>query len=218
MSALLVKLIPLALGAALSPVILAAVVLILGSPVRPRLRIAAFGAGALTVLVLVGIGGLLVFTHTVSRAAHRSEAEAAVDLALGLVLLALAARAALRGPAPLRPAHSSSKRTGVAATLGLGVAMMATNLSTLVLFLGALKEIDAAKVGPGNEAVALTVLIAIAMTPIWLPITIYQVAPQSFQHILGRVGTFTKSHKRAISLAVFTAFGLYLLLKGALAI
>ncbi len=218
MDVLLAKLIPLALGSAISPTILAVAVLILGSPNRPRFRMAVFGVGALAVLLAVGIVGLVALTHTVSKAAHQSDAEATVDLVLGLVLLALAVRTVLRHPKPSSPAHSPSKKTGIAETLGLGVVMMATNFSTLVLFIAALKEIDIAKVGPFNEAIALTILIVFAMLPILLPMAFYQVAPRSAQNILGRIGAFTGRHKRTISLVIFTAFGLYLLLKGALAI
>lgn len=218
MDALLAKLIPLAFGAAISPTILAVVILILGSPVRPRFRIAVFGGGALAVLVVVGIAGLVALTNTVSKAAQKNDAEAIFDLALGLILLALATRTALRHSKPQTKSHDRSRRTGVKATLGLGVLMMSTNITTLVLYIAALKEIDAAKVGAFDEAIALTILIAIAMLPILLPMAIYQIAPRTAQRILSRIGAFTDHHKRTISLTVLTVFGLYLLLKGALTI
>lgn len=216
MDVLLAKIIPLALGSALSPVILAAVIFILGSPVRPRLRIAVFGCGAFAVLLAIGIGGLVALTHTVSRAAHKNDVEATVDLILGLLLLALALRTALRHPKPSTTSQGPSRRTGVKATLVLGVVMMSTNLSTLVLYIAALKEIDAAKVGPFDEAIALTILIAFAMLPILLPMTLYQIAPRSAQRILGLVGSFTERHRKTITQTLLFVFGLYLLLKGIL--
>lgn len=90
---------PLALGAALSPMLFAATTGLLSQKDRPRRRALAFLLGA-----LVPIGALLLVAFTavgplIRNAAHDADVYLAdIDLALGVALLVVAGWFALRPP------------------------------------------------------------------------------------------------------------------------
>src|SRR5262245_9130296 len=88
---------PLALGAAVSPTTLTVAVLTLSSSQRPVARGFAFLVGFVSVLLVYTLLGLTVFdqVHHQPSAADRAVSDA-VDVVIGFVLLALAIRAVAR--------------------------------------------------------------------------------------------------------------------------
>src|ERR1700730_7671305 len=100
MSDLLSKVLPLALGSAISPAILALALLILSGKESPRTRCIAYTAGAALALSGLGLLGLLASARPAapdSGGAHSAPA-AIVDIAIGCFLLALSIVIARRPP------------------------------------------------------------------------------------------------------------------------
>src|ERR1700730_7567377 len=99
MSDLLSKVLPLALGSAISPAILALALLILSGKESTRARCIAYTACA--ALALIGLGVLaLLFARTVARGSGggHSAPAAIVDIAIGCFPLALSIVIARRPP------------------------------------------------------------------------------------------------------------------------
>lgn len=94
--------------------------------------------------------------------------------------------------------------------------MMSINLSTLVLYLSAIKEIDYAHVSGTDGIVALLLLSLIALLPAAGPLALYAVAPGPAGRALRPLGEFTRRHSHQISLLIALGFGVYLTLKGVL--
>jgi hypothetical protein len=216
---LLARVIPLALGAAVSPTMLTVSVLILCSRRRPVARGVVFTLGVLTVLVALTVLGLTVLDRFANH--HPSATERAVsdgvDLALGIVLLALALRTALRPHDPTRHAQPKQPRdrgSGLGNAFVLGLVVMATNVTTIVLYIPMMKDIGRSSVSEADQLLTVLLVLALASLPAWLPLTLRVIAPEPSTRALARLEAFTTKHRGTIILVVEVVFGLYLLLKG----
>jgi len=208
----LARVLPLALGAAVSPTVLAVLLLLLGSENRPRARGAAFAAGAMAMLAAI-TAALLPILHALdTRHGAQRAAWDWTDIGLGVLLVLIGLRAVTRRgePAPPKPPHES----GLATDAALGAGMMLANLSTLVLYVAALKEIALAGTGTGGKAALLLVLYAVTTMLIWVPLLIDTAVPRTADRVLGSMNRWLRDHRRAVGAAVCFAFGAYLIVKG----
>lgn len=200
---------PLALGAAVSPTVLAVNLIVLGSPRRPRSRGAGFalgGAVVIAVLSIVALAGLLP-TTTSSGA---STTGAAVDLVCAVVLVLLAIRA-LRRPAPAARQPADGPWLGY---VGLGAAVMATNFTTIVLYVPAMKDIARADVPGTTQAAAVVVTMAITTVTLWVPLVLTLLAPGVAGRVLGGLDGFLTAHQRAVTVVICFGFAVLLAVKG----
>jgi hypothetical protein len=218
MGELLARVVPLGLGAAVSPTVLTVSVLLMCSPRRPVARGALFALGVLSVLAVISVLGITVLDRFADH--HPSATERAVsdsvDLVLGLVLLALAARTALRprDPTTERTARHPADHDGLARAYALGLVMMATNVTTIVLYIPAMRDIGRADVSTSDQAVALLVMLGFASLPATVPLLLRVVVPGPAQRALTRLDGAMTRHRRAIVLAVEIVFGVYLIVRG----
>lgn len=134
-----------------------------------------------------------------------------VDIGLGVLLLALGAWLLL----PRRTASSSpTAPTGAGKLLTLGVAMMVTNLSTLVMVVAGLREVVRADVDVAGELIAVGVLVAGALTPVLLPLGLDVVAPGPSRRLLDPAQRLVARHGTTIGVVVSLIFGTYLIGRG----
>jgi len=213
MVSLLLRVLPLAFGAAVSPTVLAVIVLLLAHA-KTRRNAVAFAIGTAVVSVAIGLAILFVF-HQALEAHHDSTGHrsAVVDVVLGVALLALAVRELVAKPKAKEP---KATHLGVGSAFVLGCAVMAANFSSLVLYLAGLKEIVRADVATTSELVVTAVFIVIMLLPVELPLLLTVVAPASSQRILTGIGASVKRHAHTITIVVLVIFGAYLLVKGVL--
>jgi hypothetical protein len=226
MGSLLARTIPLGFGAAVSPVLLVFVVLLLSSPDRPRVRAAAFTAGATAVLVAIAVIILSAVQHAAPGAKSTGTRGAAIDFTLGLLLAAfgvgklieyLRARAHLAAvpasggeiDAP-PPKHA---RGGTAGAAVAGVALMATNITTLALYVAALKDVAIDRVSVGDRIVTTVILTVLALLPVLVPLGIAVAAPRASDRVLGAVNRFVTRYRDLIMAAFFGGFGVYLVVR-----
>jgi len=217
---LLSKTLPLALGAAVSPTVLALGLLILSSPKRPVARGLAYTAGVLLVLGGLTAVGLLVTHHGTGMGSDRNPVTRAIDGTLGAVLLLLALHTVLRmlttdrdAPHDPAPPTSAARATGLGAALLLGMAMMVANFSTILLYLPAMREVSAARVPVADKALVVVVVFLITSLPATLPMATRLVAPGPSAKWFGALHGWVARHQRVIGLVVEVVFGAYLLLK-----
>ena len=216
MSDLFGVLLPLALGAAISPTMLAAIVLVLSGR-HGRARAVVFTIGNVLVLTAVGIGGLILFQRATEHASsgNTSAASAAIDVVLGAVLIVLAARMVLRHHDDnVKHPGGGDDQLHLRRYFIFGVGMMVVNVSTLVLFIAATKEIAVAHVSDADRAVALAFLVVVASVTAWLPTLLTFLAPQASQRVLGKIGDYAKRHGRQVGGVIVAAIGVYLIVKG----
>lgn len=209
---LVLRVLPLALGAAVSPTVLAVVLLLLATKARGKALAGAFTAGAFVPLAALTVLTLTIWRTAADHARHPNAVSAGIDLAFGLALILFGLHTLLT-PAPDRPPRPRSFRVGSA--FALGVVVMATNFSSLLLVMPALKEVTQSRQPFGPKAVAVLVIVLFTMLPALVPIGFALAAPGAADRVLGAVRTFVQRHSRAIGMVISMVFGVYLSVKGA---
>jgi zinc transporter ZupT len=217
MNELLAKTVPLALGAMVSPTLLTAVILVLTGKVSPRARSWAFVAG--------GAAALAAFTLAVPWVASlmKSVNPLAVhwaDIAFGLLLLGLAVRRLLTRNRPGSeakrvPEHQASSSPRLGEYFGFGAVMIATDASSLVLYIAIMKEAATAQAPDAARAAAVAIGYVAVMLPAVVPACIATLAPKQTDIMLKPLGAWAKEHSTAITVVICVVFGAYLLVKGA---
>lgn len=220
MGELLAKAMPLAFGAAMSPLILAMLVVTLSGSNHPRGRAIAFTMGMGTSLVLVSILGFTLLKGVVIPSlSDPSTTLAAIDIAFGVVLLLVVAlRLVGRSATPEHPANPAPG--GAAPRLGryylLGMVRMGTNMTSLVLFIPAVKDVSASAVGLAAQIVVLALLILITMLPALIPVGADLLLPGEADPVLSGLGRRLSRHGRTLVTIVLGGLGGYLVVRGAI--
>jgi threonine/homoserine/homoserine lactone efflux protein len=217
MSQLMTAVIPLSLGAAVSPTLLTAVVLVLSAAVAPRARAWATVAGGAVAMLALTVAAPLV-----ARAMH-SVKPAVIDRAdvvLGVLLLLLAGWNMFRSP---NAAESAKKRAPVggagakahlAEYFGFGVVLIATDFSSTILYLAALKEIAYARIPPTEMLAILAIPFFAVLAPAVIPAALSSVAPRQSDRALKPLAAWMGGHSKVITVAISVVFGIYLLARG----
>lgn len=216
MNDVLTEVLPLALAGSISPLTATVGILILTSRRRPLAGTAVYLLGNLTVLAVVGLGALALFHRFTGSPAPRSEANALVDLFIGLLLLYFVIRSALKPPRSDAPPGwlrgFDTMGLGRAFLLGLGVLVM--NASTLIVYIPAVRTIANAHLAPAATAALLALTVVIVMSWLLIPFLLALLLPTRSAPLLRDLNGWIGRHSRAISLLLFLVFSLYFLAKG----
>ena len=198
---------PLALGAAVSPMLLVGQMRTLTAPGSGVRQSWAYLAGNALVVVwaLVGLGsgGALP-----SRpAAGADPVSAGVRLVLAAVLLAIGVRALHREPeaAPTAPGRHSLVRS-----FGLGIALMAGNLTSLVLYLPALQDLARAGLAAVPLAAMVLLVSLVTLAPSLLPPLALLITGAWGRARLEQLCRWTLAHQGLINGGLCLVFAIYL--------
>lgn len=212
--------VPLALAAAVSPTVLTVTILLLSSTDHPRLKTSAYLLGAAVAVIVIGIIALMISTAAGTKPAHPSAASALIDIALGVLLLAVGVRQFTKKPKPKKPEEAQEKKgqkslgSQVFEEGALGVAMIASDYTSLVFYVAAAKQTTDAKL-PAVEAIVPMAIVALGiLAPIILPLGATLIAPGTSRRFLDAVNGLVKQDGRYIAGIVAFIFGIYLLYKG----
>ena len=176
---LLVSIAPLTVFAAVSPVIFlnASTVASTGG----KASWARFAGGNLVVLLLLGTASMGLFGTSAESLAEQEGESRWVDVVLaGLLLgygisLVLAHRRVHGRPAPDAPVIP--QRGASHGTFMWGAVGMATNFTTLPLFVSVAQRIGLAQVTEPVKVLVLAGTISVVLTPAWLPAALLEIAP-----------------------------------------
>jgi len=212
------RMLPLAIGAAVSPLVL------LGQ----LAQLSGSGGRALTLRRSLGyllgtLAVVLIWTLAAGWIAHRlpthqpgaDPVAAAVQLLLSLALAALALqtwRRPLEEVPPGRPGQAAT--TGLLAPLLQGLGLMAVNVTSLVLFLPAAQLVGRSAQAWSVRLAAWIALDLITLLPVWLPPLLLLLSGPVGARLLDRFGRWVNRHRRAIDAAVAAGFALLLAVRG----
>ena len=218
MNELLAIVIPLSLGAAVSPTVLAVVVLTLSGRVSPRARAWAEVAGMVVGLVLA-TAFFVLLAQWIAKLRPNPTVLASTDVVFGVALLGLAVFTSVRHSSPAakrRSEHSPADSAGpsLPAYFGIGLLLIATDASSLVLYLPAMKDILQSTVSQTEKLAVAAIPFFAVLAPGLLPVALATVAPKTADGVLGPVGAWVNEHSKAVTMAVEIVFGVALLLKG----
>ena len=216
---LLTKVLPLAVGAAISPVVLTVQVLTLAKNRFPLRRTWAIAAGCTVVALAWAAVALLATNHT--AAAHSgapSATSGVLALAFSLLLVGLGVRALTHRDDEDDPTPESEQeelqrpRTFEFFLLGLGV--MVTNFTSFLLFFPAVHAIALSDATEAARATAGAVLLGVALLPAYLPPLFATLLGARAQSGLDRLGNFVTRHRATINATICFGFAVYLAVRG----
>ncbi len=206
----------LAVGVAVSPVPIIAVVLMLGTP-RARANGPAFLAGWVLGLTLVGAIVLVAASGAGAEDAGEPATWTSIlQLVLGLLLLAVAVKQWRGRPAPGADAALPKWMQaidGFTATrsMAMGAALSSVNPKNLLLTVGAATAIAQTGIDAGEQAVAMAVFIVVGTLGPAIPVAIYFLMGRRATAVLADLKTWMAANNAAIMAVLMLVIGAKLL-------
>lgn len=203
-------LLPAALAVALSPIPVVAVVLVLGSQ-RARSAGPAFALG--WIVGLAAVSALVMLLLSGSADADNDDPGVAwLDLAIGLLFLALAAKQWKkrpgRGEAPEMPSWMATVDSATPPkAAALGLALSAANPKNLALTLAAAATVAEAGLDPADETIAIAVFVALGSTTVAGAVLAYLLLGDRASRPLAAVRRFMSDNNAVIMMVVLLLLG-----------
>lgn len=207
MGELLGIVVPLAAGAAISPTTLALQLFVLSRKTAPLARAWAIAAGYALVLAIEMVIAFAFAASGPGNSTSKPEAWLKLGCAAGLAFLGVVAL--FRKPKPRTP-RPDSGRPALGRYVAIGVVLMATNVTTVALYLPAMHHVGVSEVGPLGRALAAAVVLAITLTPAVAPPLAMAFAGDQGRTALDRLSDFCSRHSQAIDVSVCFGFAIFL--------
>jgi hypothetical protein len=204
-------LLPSAVGVALSPVPIIAVILMLATP-KARSNGPAFAIGWVLGLVVVSVVVLIVAGGADEAGSTTSDAVNWAKLVFGLLFLVMAAqqwgKRPRKGEAPTMPKWMQSVDAFTPAkSLVLGAALSGANPKNLALTLAAAASIAQAGLDGGQSAAAVAVFVVLGSVTVAGPVLFFLLASSQAAGPLGAVKEFMSDHNAVIMMVVLLVLG-----------
>ena len=214
------QVLPYAVGVAISPLPIIAVILVLFSS-RARINGPCFLAGW-----IFGVGVVSVVAYLAADAADvasdsgASDSSHTIKLVLGLLFLFLAAKQWRSRPQPGQPPAPPPKWMASIDTLtplkasGLAVLLSAVNPKNLVLCIGAGVSVAQSGAAGGDAAVGLIAFIVLASASIAVPVVAYLVGGDKAERMLEDWRAWLGENNATVMAVLFVVFGFILVSQG----
>ncbi len=210
---------PFALGVAISPIPIIAIILMLLSS-RAGANSTAFLAGW-----VVGVTGAAIVLLAVSGSlstnadGSASTSSGAIKLVLGLVLIAMAGRNVRKRPhdgqeADLPKWLASIDTLTPPKAAGLGVLLSAVNPKNLLLIAGAMLAVSQVDLTRTDQVVVVAVFVVIAISTVAAPVIIYRTAGARAQTLLDAMKAWLTTNNAVVMAVLLLVIGVVLLGKG----
>jgi threonine/homoserine/homoserine lactone efflux protein len=211
-------LLPSALGVALSPVPMIAVILMLGTP-KARSNGPAFAVGWIAGLAVVSVVVLLLASGSDESGSTSSDVVDWIKLAIGVLFLAMAAKQwkgrPREGVEPSVPKWMTAiDGFTVGKSLGLGALLSGLNPKNLALTLASAASIAQAGLSTGQSSLAVVVFVVIGSVTVAGPVVLFMVAEQRAARPLETLKDFMAGHNAVIMMIVLLLLGAKLLGNG----
>jgi len=210
---------PLAIGVAISPVPIIAVILMLFSG-KARSNSLAFLIGWIAGLAAVGaIALLLGNTADIGTSSGPSRGAAVIRLVLGLLLLFGAFRQWRKRPKKGDEPQMPKWMAGIDAftagkSLGLAALLSGVNPKNLALTLAAAMAISQAGLSGVEPWIGLLIFVVISSLTVAVPVLTYQLAGEKAESTLDDWKTWLTANNAAVMAVLFLVFGFVLIGKG----
>ena len=213
---LLTKVVPLALGAALSPVVLTLQVLTLAKNRFPLRRTWAVAAGCTVVAAGWAMVALVAINQTPEANSGHPDATSGVIavvfalLLVGLGVHALTNRDANEDPKP----GGDDTRPRTLAFFAFGLVAMVTNFTSFVLFFPAVHAIAVSDASGSANTIALVILMALTLVTAYAPPLAATILGARAQAGLDRLSGLVTRHRATINATICFVFAVYLAVRG----
>jgi threonine/homoserine/homoserine lactone efflux protein len=219
MGTVLGDILPLALGVAISPMPIIAVILMLLSARATAASLGFMLGWVAGIVVAATILTVIATTAGLSNSGNGSTAGSIIKLILGALLLLLALkqwRGRPRGdvaPEPPKWLAAIDSVTPTKAT-GLGFALAAINPKNLLMILGAAVAIGQANLSVGQIVAEIAIFTVIAASTVAVPLIAYHLAPVRARTILDEMKTWLVANNSTVMMTLFAVIGVVLIGKG----
>jgi len=213
------NILPLAIGVAISPLPVVAIVLMLATP-RGRSNGSAFAAGWIAGLTIVCVVVLLAASGNAATSSGEPATWVSVlKLVLGVGAVLLAARQWQSRPKPGAPASlpkwmATLDRFSAAKSLGFGVLLSALNPKNLGLTVSAAASIAQAGIPAGEEAGTAALFVVLASVSIAGPVVAYLSLGPRAKRVLDELKDTLAMHNAVIMAVLVLVLGLKLVGEG----
>lgn len=217
MFGLLLQIIPLGVGAALTPSLLALQILTTGtSPWRAKAVAVVLGTSSAFGFAMIAL--LVGFAQLPTRAPGRDVTTGMVWCLAGVVMIVVAVWLFWPHPHLAERLEASIakrvERASVRTFFVLAFALSVKDLSSFVLLIPAIHDVSVAPVGLPERALAALLVFVLALSPVLLPPVVRLVGGRRTDRVLDDVYRFTMTHQLQIGAAVAAVFAVYLLVVG----
>lgn len=214
------EVLPFAIGVAISPLPIIAVILVLFSA-RAKVNGLVFLAGW-----LVGVAAVSIIAYIVADAGDASDSTGStsdsvywIKLGLGVLLVVLARRSwraehATDGPPPQPRWMASIDSLTPVKTAGLALVLSAVNPKNLALSLAAGAGLAQLGLSGSETAVGLIVFILVASASIAVPVIFYLAGGERATNVLDGWKSWLSAHNGAVMAVLFLVFGVVLFSEG----
>jgi threonine/homoserine/homoserine lactone efflux protein len=209
MTDLLAQVVPLALAAAISPVVFLVQLTTLTGP-RPIARGSALTAGGAVVLIVLSTIGVALGGTSFST---NDTLKGALNIVLGALLIAVGLRALLKPPKP-KPAEPDAKPKSVGRSFVSGAAAMGSNVTSFALYIPALALIAGSEIPLGQRGIAALIILLITLMVAWVPLLLAATVPAASSRLLPALGRWMTENDRWIQVVLGFGFGIWLVVKG----
>lgn len=213
------EVLPFAIGVAISPVPIIAVILTLFSS-RARVNGPSFLLGwILGLAIVVTIVYAISDASDVSTDSGASDGSSTIQLVLGLLLVVLAVRNWRKRPAPGEEAPMPKWMSAIDSfaplkALGIGVLLSGVNPKNLALAAGAAAIVAQAGYTTGDSVIALAVFVVLGSLSIGVPVAFYLLGGEKAKVTLDGWKSWLSANNVAVMAVLFLVFGFVLLSKG----
>lgn len=179
-----------------------------------RSRVFAFVLAAAIVTYATGALMLFVLNDLGTTGPSHRTPSAALDLALGVLLIGLAVRLRSKRKDPPKQGGTSKierylQSRPLAFVLGLTLYVLPSPI-----YIGAVKSITDAKLSTSSELLALAVTVAVMLWLIELPMLMLLLVPHRASIALERINVWFTQHGRLLAVLACAVAGAYLAIKG----
>src|SRR5436190_20434914 len=206
------NMLPMAIGVAISPVPVIAVVLMLGTP-RARVNGPAFAVGWLAGLAIVGAVVLVLASGNAASDTGEPDTWASVlKLAFGVLFVLMAARAWHGRPkageeAPMPKWMLAIDGFAAGKSLGAGALLSGLNPKNLALTVAAGTAIAQTEISGGQQAIVLAIFVVLGSLTILAPVAVYFLMGARATEILDELKRFMGAHNAAIMTVLLLVLG-----------
>jgi threonine/homoserine/homoserine lactone efflux protein len=211
MSDLVLRILPLAIAAAINPTGVLVLIALLATAKRTALFLSA---GFCAVFIAFGV---VVLALGLRLELKPSTTSAVIDLTAAALIAYLGVRSLRKKkPAEGEDAAGKHRRLGPAGGFVAGMALASTDFSSIVPYLVALKDMTLSDAGAAASWTALAVFLVICLAPMVAPVALVYAAPQAAERLLGPLRRTLTKHGPAIIAVVCFVIAAYLVAKGIL--
>ena len=207
----------LAFAASIYPPAVAAVIA-LGRGEQLRSRVFAFVLAAFVTTYVSGCVMLLLLEELGATSSQNRTPSAAIELALGVLLIGLAVRLQSRRPEPSAAGAPQGKPSKIDRYLRSRRLAFVLGITLYVvpspIYVGAVKAIADAQLSTTNELLDLAATVAVMLWLIELPMLMLLITPGRAERALGETNRWFARNGRTVAIVAAAGAGAYLTIKG----